>query len=204
MQTRELSVAGAYEFTPQVHRDDRGSFHEWFRVDRLAEATGRRLDLAQANTSVSSAGTVRGIHFAEVPPSQAKYVTCLRGAVLDVVVDIRVGSPTYGSWDAVELDDETRRCVFVSEGLGHAFMALEDDSVVSYLCSAPYTPEREHSVNPLDPEVGIEWPTTGRGGRRLSPALSPRDAAAPSLEEARLSGLLPEQAEVDAFLSGLR
>lgn len=204
MQTRELSIAGAFEFTPKVHADARGAFHEWFRADVLEEATGRRLELAQANSSLSSAGTVRGIHFAEVPPSQAKYVTCLRGALLDVVVDIRTGSPTYGTWDAVELDQENRRCLFVPEGLGHAFMALEDDTVISYLCSAPYAPTREHTVHPLDPAVGIDWPTTGRDGRPLTPVLSPRDEAAPSLEEARAAGLLPSLQDVEAFLSGLR
>ena len=204
MEIRELSVPDSFELTPTVHGDARGAFLEWFRADALAEATGRRLDLAQANASVSTAGTLRGVHFADVPPSQAKFVTCLQGAVLDVIVDIRVGSPTFGTWDAVQLDDETRRCVFLSEGLGHAFLALEDNSVVSYLCSAPYAPGREHGIHPLDPDLGITWPSVGRDGSPLSPVLSDKDSAAPGLAQAQKEGLLPDYAEVQAFLASLR
>ena len=204
MEIRELKVGDAYEVTPKILGDSRGAFLEWFRADRLQEATGRRLDLRQANASISSAGAIRGVHFADVPPSQAKYVTCPKGALLDVVVDIRVGSPTFGAWDAVLLDDVDRRGVFVSEGLGHAFMALEDDTMISYLCTAPYTPAREHGVHPLDPAVGIEWPTTGRDGAELAPLLSAKDAEAPSLDEAAAQGLLPTYDAVQAFLASLR
>ena len=151
MDVKELGIEGAWVVTPRIHEDSRGAFLEWFRADRFEEAAGHRFDLQQANCSVSAAGTVRGIHFAALPPSQAKYVTCLAGAALDVVVDVRVGSPTYGRWEAVELDDVSRRAVYLSEGLGHAFMALADGTVMAYLCSAPYAPEREHEVQPLDP-----------------------------------------------------
>ena len=201
MQIRELKVPDAYEFTPVIHGDDRGSFHEWFRIADFAEALGHRLDLQQANCSVSSAGTLRGVHFAQLAPSQSKYVTCLSGAVLDVIVDIRVGSPTYGVWDTVLLDDKDRRCAYLTEGLGHAFLALEDHSIVSYLCSAPYAPGREFGLNPLDPEIGIEWPTVGRNGEPLEFLLSDKDTAAPSLSEAKEQGLLPTYDEVQAFLS---
>jgi dTDP-4-dehydrorhamnose 3,5-epimerase len=204
VQTRELSVSGAFELTPVVHGDARGSFHEWFRGDRFRELTGHALSLAQANCSVSSAGTLRGIHFAEVPPGQAKYITCLSGAVFDVVVDIRVGSPTYGRWEGVLLDDETRRCVYVSEGLGHAFMALEDRSLVSYLCSAPFAPEREHGVHPFDPAIGIDWPTTDRNGAALTPLLSAKDQTAPPLEEVRARGLLPGYQAAQELVASLR
>src|SRR4249919_187226 len=101
VQIRELGVPGAYEFTPVIHGDDRGWFHEWFRIADFEPTLGHRLDLQQANCSVSAAGTLRGVHFAQLPPSQSKYVTCLHGSVLDVVVDIRVGSPTFGQWDSV-------------------------------------------------------------------------------------------------------
>lgn len=203
MDVTELGIEGAWVVTPRVHEDGRGAFLEWFRADRFEEAAGHRFDLQQANCSVSSAGTVRGIHFAELPPSQAKYVTCLSGAVLDVVVDVRVGSPTFGEWEAVELDDVARRAVYLSEGLGHAFMALADNAVVAYLCSAPYAPGREHAVHPLDPEVGIVWPVVGRDGGALEPLLSGKDAAAPSLAEALERGLLPDYGEVQAFRRGL-
>jgi dTDP-4-dehydrorhamnose 3,5-epimerase len=144
------------------------------------------------------------VHFADVPPSQAKWVTCLHGAVVDVAVDIRVGSPTFGQWEAVELDDADRRAVYLSEGLGHAFMSVQDGSVVSYLCSTPYAPEREHGVHPLDPALGINWPTRTRDGAPMEPILSGKDAAAPTLAEAERQGLLPSYAGVLAFLSSLR
>jgi dTDP-4-dehydrorhamnose 3,5-epimerase len=204
VEIRELKVGDAYEVTPKILGDSRGAFLEWFRADLLQEATGRRLDLLQANASISRAGAIRGIHFADVPPSQAKYVSCPRGALLDVVVDIRVGSPTFGAWDAVLLDDVDRRGLFVSEGLGHGFMALEDDTMISYLCTAPYTPAREHGVHPLDPAIGIEWPTTGRDGRALEPLLSAKDTEAPTLTDAEQQGLLPAYDEVQAFLASLR
>ena len=204
MEIRELKVGDAYEVTPKILGDSRGAFLEWFRADKLQEATGRRLELLQANASISLAGAIRGIHFADVPPSQAKYVSCPRGALLDVVVDIRVGSPTFGAWDAVLLDDVDRRAVFVSEGLGHGFMALEDDTMISYLCTAPYTPSREHGVHPLDPAIGIDWPTTGRDGAPLEPLLSAKDTEAPSLADAERQGLLPAYDEVQSFLASRR
>jgi dTDP-4-dehydrorhamnose 3,5-epimerase len=200
----ETRISGAFSVTPQQHRDDRGVFLEWFRSDRFAEAAGHPFTIAQANCSVSAAGTVRGIHFAQLPPSQAKYVTCPSGAILDVVVDIRVGSPTYGQWDAVVLDDVDRKALYLSEGLGHAFMALADDTVVNYLCSAPYAPGREHGVHPLDPAIGIEWPTEGRDGTPLTPNLSPKDAQAPTLAEVAQTGVLPTYDEVQEFLTSLR
>ena len=141
----------------------------------------------QANASVSAKGVVRGIHFADVPPGQAKYVTCVKGSVLDVIVDIRVGSPTFGQWTSVLLDDRDRRAVYLSEGLGHGFCSLEDGSTVVYLCSEGYNPSGEHEVHPLDPAIGIEWPLDG-----VEPELSAKDAAAPTLAEAAAAGLLPD------------
>ncbi len=190
METRELSVAGAFEVTPVQHGDDRGLFLEWFREDVFSEIAGHPFRLAQANCSVSRAGTLRGIHFARLPPGQAKFVTCAHGAAFDVTVDLRLGSPSYGQWDAVLLDDRDRRAVYVPEGVGHAFLALEDHTVVNYLCSAPYAPGREHAVHPLDPQLAITWPTTARDGSPLTALLSPKDAAAPTLAEVRDQGLL--------------
>lgn len=203
MLIEETKIPGAFAVTPQQHRDDRGVFLEWFRSDRFAEAAGHPFTIAQANCSVSAAGTVRGIHFAQLPPSQAKYVTCPSGAILDVVVDIRLDSPTYGQWDAVVLDDVDRKALYIGEGLGHAFMALADDTVVNYLCSAPYAPGREHGVHPLDPAIGIAWPTEGRDGQPLTPNLSPKDAQAPTLAEVE-TGVLPTYAAVQDFLDSLR
>jgi len=203
VEVRELSVPGALEVTPVQHDDERGVFLEWFREDVLTLVTGHTLHLVQANCSVSSAGTLRGIHFAQLPPSQAKFVTCVHGATFDVVVDLRVGSASYGEWDAVLLDDQDRKAVYVPEGLGHAFMALEDHTIVNYLCSAPYAPGREHGIHPLDPEIGIDWPTTGRDGSPVSPLLSPKDQAALSLAEIRDRGLLATYDETLAFTRSL-
>ena len=197
-------MPGSFEVTPVQHSDDRGVFLEWFREDAFTAATGHRFNLAQANCSVSSAGALRGIHFAQLPPSQAKLVTCVRGAALDVVVDLRLGSPSFGQWDAVLLDDVDRRAVYLPEGLGHAFMALEDDTVINYLCSAPYAPGREHGIHPFDRDLAIRWPTVARNGRALRPALSPKDEAAPTLAAVREAGLLATYEEATAFAADLR
>jgi dTDP-4-dehydrorhamnose 3,5-epimerase len=181
-----LGIPGAWVFTPHIHRDDRGSFLELFRAAEFSNDVGHALDMAQANCSVSRRGVIRGIHFADAPPGQAKYITCVSGEVLDVVVDLRIGSPSLGRWEAVKLDDETRRAVYLPEGLGHAFMALSDRATVVYLCSTPYAPGREHGVHPLDPAIGIAWPTG------VEAVLSERDAAAPTMAEAERAGLLPD------------
>lgn len=197
MKIRSLSIEGAWEITPQQHGDARGTFLELYRFDRLAEVVGHPLTLAQANISTSARGVLRGVHFADVPPGQAKYVSCVRGAGIDVVVDIRVGSPTFGRWEAVRLDDVDRRAVYLSEGLGHAFCALTDDATLSYLCSTTYNPKGEHTVHPLDPDLAIDWPIE-------RPSLSERDAAAPSLAQARADGLLPVYTDCVAYTESLR
>ncbi|GAA4104490.1 dTDP-4-dehydrorhamnose 3,5-epimerase [Nonomuraea soli] len=189
-----LSIQGAWTHTPVVHRDSRGEFLESFRASDLAAVAGHRLELAQVNCSVSERGVIRGLHFADVPPGQAKYVTCVAGTVLDVIVDVRVGSPTFGQWTSVLLDDETRRGVYVAEGLAHGFSVLSDRATVTYLCSQPYAPGREHGIHPLDPDLDIDWRLD------VEPVLSDKDAAAPTLKEA--SGLLPGyQACLDLYES---
>lgn len=198
MQIRELAIPDAYEVTPQQHADDRGYFLEWYRFDRLSEAVGHPLDLKQGNTSVSRRGSVRGIHFADIPPSQAKYVTAPYGAVLDYVIDIRVGSPTFGQWDTVLLDDKDRRAIYVAEGLGHCFVALTDNATVSYLVTDVYNPTREHGINPLDGDIGLILPP--EAGDLL---LSPKDTDAPGLAEAAESGLLPTWSAARAFYDSL-
>ena len=200
MGVRELAVPGAWEITPAIHGDSRGLFFEWLSDRGFTAFTGHHLDVRQANCSVSSAGVLRGVHFAEVPPSQAKYVTCVSGSVFDVVVDIRVGSPTFGRWDSVLLDDRHRRTIYISEGLGHGFLALQDNSTVMYLCSAEYNPQREHTICATDPELGIDWPLVDG----VAPSLSDRDAVAPSFAEVRAAGLLPTWEETRRFVDGMR
>ena len=196
-----LGIEGAWVFTPQVHHDDRGAFLEAFRGAEFAADMGYRLEVAQVNCSVSRRGVIRGIHYADVPPGQAKYVTCVSGAVLDVVVDLRAGSPGFGKWEAVRLDDASRHAVFLAEGLGHGFMALTDQATVLYLCSTPYAPGREHAVNPLDPAIGISWPLERTDG---GPVLSGKDAAALTLDEALRAGQLPRYEDCVAYAAGLR
>jgi dTDP-4-dehydrorhamnose 3,5-epimerase len=198
VEIRELAVRDAYALTPRQFPDDRGTFLEWYRFEQLEGLVGHPLRLAQANCSVSRQGTLRGIHYADVPPSQAKYVTCVGGAVLDVIVDIRVGSPTFGQWDSVRLDTADRSAVYLSEGLGHAFFALTDDATVVYLCSEVYNPTGEHGLNPLDPALGITWP------EGIEPLLSPKDTGAPTLAQAREQGLLPRYEDCQKLYESLR
>lgn len=186
MKIGELSIPDSYEITPLLRGDDRGVFLEWYRFDILEEAIGHSLTLRQANTSVSKKGVVRGIHFADIPPGQAKYVTATRGAVLDFVIDIRIGSPTFGRWESVRLDEVERKAIYLAEGLGHAFVSLTDDATVSYLVSDTYNPSCEHGINPLDEQIALVFPE--EAGELL---LSPKDTDAPSLAEAASSGLLP-------------
>jgi dTDP-4-dehydrorhamnose 3,5-epimerase len=192
-----LPLAGAFVFTPEIHGDDRGRFLEWFKDNVFIGGVGRGLGLVQANLSVSRRGTLRGVHFAQVPPGQAKYVTCVRGSALDVIVDIRVGSPTFGGAELVPLDTVDHRALYLAEGLGHALMALEDETTVVYLCSQPYAPGREHGVHPLDPQIGIVWP------EGVEPVLSAKDAAAPTLAKAREAGLLPRYEDCLPYLERL-
>jgi dTDP-4-dehydrorhamnose 3,5-epimerase len=198
MQIEQLPIEGAFLITPQQHGDARGLFFEWFKAPVFAAAVGHPLSLAQANCSVSSAGTLRGIHFADVPPGQAKYVTCLSGKIIDVIVDVRLGSPTFGQWAGVELNTVTRQAVYLSEGLGHGFLALEDNSTVVYLCSTTYNPTAEREVDPFDPDLAIDW-----GLSREQASLSAKDAAAPSLREARVARLLPEYVACTDYVASL-
>lgn len=197
LNMESLDIEGAWVYKPKIHSDKRGKFHEWFISNRIVTAAGRDLRVAQANCSVSARGVIRGIHFSDVPPGQAKYVTCPTGAILDVIVDLRIGSPSYGHWTAVELSERNGRAVFISEGLGHAFAALTDDAKIFYLCSTFYDPHREHGVHPLDTEIGIEWPID------TAPILSDKDQAAPSLSAARASLMLPDYARCREFVNSL-
>ncbi|MEC3980705.1 dTDP-4-dehydrorhamnose 3,5-epimerase family protein [Amycolatopsis sp. H20-H5] len=198
MRARRLKIPDAYEFTPRAFPDDRGLFVAPFQGEAVREAVGYPLRLSQTNHSVSRRGTIRGVHFADTPPGQAKYVYCPQGALLDVIVDLRVGSPAFGQWDAVRLDDTDFRAVYVSEGLGHAFIALEDDTAMAYICSEPYTPTGEHGITPLDPALELPWPAG------IEQILSEKDRDAPTLAEARDQGLLPSYDDCVSYYEKLR
>jgi epimerase EvaD len=189
VQARKLAVEGAIEFTPRVFPDDRGLFFSPFQEAAFEEAHGGPLfRVAQTNHSVSKRGVVRGIHYTVTPPGCAKYVYCARGKALDIVVDIRVGSPTFGKWDAVRMDQDDHRAMYFPVGVGHAFVALEDDTVMAYLLSGPYVAENELALSVTDPALGLPL------GAGAEPILSERDDAAVTFAEALRQGLLPDYA----------
>lgn len=188
MQVRRLDITGAFEFAPKSFPDHRGLFVAPFQGPAFAEATGHPLTVAQTNHSVSARGVIRGVHFSDTPPGQAKYVYCPQGALLDVIVDVRVGSPTFGRWEAIRLDSSEYRAVYLAEGLGHAFIAKTDNTVMSYLCSTGYNPSAEHGINPLDPDLALPWADELDG----EPVLSEKDRTAPNLADATEQGLLPD------------
>jgi epimerase EvaD len=191
---RRLAVAGAWHFTAPVFPDDRGWFGTPLQAGRFAAAIGRPLfRLAQASHSRSGRGVVRGIHYTAVPPGAEKYVYCVHGALLDIVVDIRVGSPTYGRWDAVRLTGDRMDAVYAPVGVGHAFVALTDDTVMQYLLSQEYVAADERAVSVLDPWLGLPV------GDPAEHQLSARDRAAPTLQQARAAGLLPDYARCRAI-----
>jgi dTDP-4-dehydrorhamnose 3,5-epimerase len=186
MELTPLGIEGAWLAESPVWKDDRGLFREWFKAEDVKSATGREFGIEQANISVSSKGTLRGIHYSIAPRGQAKWITCVSGAIQDVIVDIRPHSKTFGQWIDVELQGDSGKAVFISEGLGHGFLALEDNTTVAYLASTPFSPSDEYEINPLDFEVRINW------GIEISNLnISEKDKAAPTLAERLLERKLP-------------
>ena len=189
MKIEPFGISGAWVATSPAHADERGSFREWFKLSEISEVTGRDFSVAQSNISVSNRGVLRGIHYSLAKGGQAKSVTCVSGHVVDVVVDIRPDSPTYKKFELIDLKGGEGRAVLVGAGLGHGFLSLEDGSIVSYLLDSPYSPSEEFEINPMDPELGINWPLDLVGGKGL--ILSQKDAQAPSLYKVFLSKRLP-------------
>ena len=187
MKLIPLGIEGAWLAESPVWSDDRGYFREWFKSDSVKSATGRDFGIEQANISLSSGGTLRGIHYSIAPRGQAKWITCVSGSIQDVIVDIRPHSKTFGQWVDVELKGDSGKAVFISEDLGHGFLALEDNTVVAYLVSTPFSPTDEYEINPLDEEIGIKW---GMDLRSLN--ISGKDKIAPKLAERLTEGKLPK------------
>ena len=182
MPFEEMKIKGAWVHTPVRHPDNRGHFEEQFKLSLIEQGLGRTFTVKQVNQSVSNKGVIRGIHCTDSPEGQAKYVSCPKGAIWDVVVDLRKDSPTYGQWDAVEINEENGKSVFISEGLGHAFLSLADGSVVNYLCSSEYNPEADKTVSPLSESLAISFEgfATRAGVTQL--VLSDKDLAAPDFK----------------------
>jgi dTDP-4-dehydrorhamnose 3,5-epimerase len=187
MELKPLGIDGAWLASSPVWADARGSFREWFKSADIKAATGHEFDVQQANISVSARGVTRGIHYSLAAVGQAKWVTCVTGAIRDVIVDIRPESATYGKHVVVDLVGGDGQVVLIGVGLGHGFVSLQNDSVVAYLVSSPFSPTEEFEINPLDPAIGIDW---GMPADEL--LLSPKDAAAPSLAERLAVGKLPK------------
>jgi dTDP-4-dehydrorhamnose 3,5-epimerase len=196
MKTTPLSIDGSWKIDFQRFDDNRGYFYESFKEEDFKTHIGRNFKINQTNTSSSSKGSVRGIHFAMVPPSQAKLVQCQRGSIIDYVIDIRVGSPTFGKFEVVELGESSASAVFIEEGLAHAFVALENNTVVTYYVSEKYNPEREKGINPFDKTLNVKWPD-------LELILSEKDKQAISLDESKAQGLLPDYDECKKFINSI-
>ncbi|GAB3959133.1 dTDP-4-dehydrorhamnose 3,5-epimerase family protein [Streptomyces sparsus] len=184
MRIEETAVPGSYVVTPEQLHDPRGTFHEGLRTDRLADVLGHAFTPRQINYSTSRRNTLRGLHGVAVPPGQAKYVTCVRGALRDITVDLRLGSPAFGRYAVTELDAGSGRAVYVPEGVGHGFLALTDDACICYVLSSTHVPGTQIDINPLDPALALPW------GFTEPPLLSDKDSRAPTVSEAATAGLL--------------
>ena len=185
MRISPMAIPGAYRIEPELHLDSRGCFHESVRSGTLLASTGWPLEVRQVNFSASGRATLRGIHGTRVPPGQAKFVTCVRGIALDIVVDIRVGSPTFGQYDRTYLSAGSGTAVYLPDGFGHAFLTLADDTCICYLCSTEFEPGTQIDLDALDPDLALPWELTE------PPIRSAKDASAPTLAEAAAAGLLP-------------
>lgn len=188
MKFTSLGISGAWLVESPLWSDERGYFREWFKQEEILQITGIDFSVKQANISLSNKGVIRGIHYSLVAEGQAKWVTCISGAILDVIVDIRPDSPTFRKIEYVDLKGGEGRAVLVGKGLGHGFIALEDQTSVSYLLNSPYRPEFEFEINPTDPDLGIDWHLNLIG--EVGTVISPKDAQAPTLEERRVQGKL--------------
>ena len=196
MKVTPLKIDGSWIIELKKFEDGRGFFYESFRDDIAKKYFGREFNIKQSNTSVSKKGSVRGIHYALVPPSQAKYVQCQKGSIVDYVIDIRIGSPTFSQFAEIKLSAEKPQAIFIEEGLAHAFVALEDETVVTYLVSENYNPDREKGINPFDSNIKINWPD-------INLELSEKDKLANSLEVAGNQNLLPTFDDCKSFIKSL-
>jgi len=196
MKATPLSINGSWKIDFQRFDDNRGYFYESFKDEDFKSQIGRNFSIKQTNTSSSSKGSVRGIHYALVPPSQAKLVQCQRGSIKDYVIDIRVGSPTFGQFEEIELNENIASAVFIEEGLAHAFVALENQTVVTYYVTEKYSPDREKGINPFDKTLNVKWP-------EMELVLSEKDKQAITLEEAKNQGLLPSFDECKKFINSI-
>ena len=181
MQFTRTKIEDVIIIDPVVHGDERGYFVETYRQDKLEAFLGFKVNFCQDNESKSSKGVFRGLHYQLPPAAQTKLVRVIKGRVLDVAVDIRKGSPTFGEYVAVELSEENKRQLFVPRGFAHGFVVLEDDTVFAYKVDNYYSPENDRGIAFDDPQIGIAWPFA-----REVMKLSDKDTKQPLLKEADL------------------
>lgn len=178
MKIQRTDIEGVLVIEPRVFGDERGYFFESFNERDFESATGLDVKFVQDNESCSKRGVLRGLHFQKEPYAQAKLVRVVRGRVLDVAVDIRPVSPTFGRYVATELSAENHRQMFIPKGFAHGYVVLEDDTVFQYKCDEYYHPEAEGGIAWNEPEIGIEWPLA-----ESEITLSDKDRKHPKLSE---------------------
>lgn len=191
MEITPLGIKGAWIAKSNIFEDDRGTFREWFKFEEVKKSTGLDFSVAQANISNSKKGVLRGIHYSLTKCGQSKWITCLSGHVIDVVVDIRPNSLTFRKYELIDLKLGDARSLLVGSGLGHGYLSLEENSTISYLLSSPYSPTEEFEINPMDPDLDIKWPLEllGGGGQLI---MSQKDMNALSIRERQIREELPK------------
>ena len=178
MEVKKTDIEGVLIVEPKVWGDDRGYFFESFNARDFAEKTGLDITFVQDNESKSRYGVLRGLHFQLPPYTQSKLVRCVKGRVLDIAVDIRKGSSTYGKWVSCELTEDNHRQFFVPKGMAHGFCVLSEEAVFQYKCDDFYHPEAEGGIAWDDPDIAVQWPLPSE-----DISLSERDKHHPSFKE---------------------
>ena len=186
----KLAIKGAYLARFPVHEDKRGNFQEWFKSTTFNKLDIPIFTVNQANISKSKKGIIRGIHYSLSENGQAKWITCITGSILDIIVDLRQSSPTFMKWISVEINSSSGQCILVSQGLGHGFKSLENDTTISYLLSSEFSPQKEFSISPFDNDLKIDWKINPEVA--YADILSEKDLNAPSLADQKNLNLLPQ------------
>jgi len=185
MKLSKSSIEGAWLIDPLRHEDERGWFQEWFKKSEIEKQIGFSFEPVQLNISHSQQGVVRGIHYSVAADGQAKYVTAMVGEIDDYIIDVRPESPTFGQWEKVRLSSNLGNSVLLASNLAHAFQCVSAEATVCYAVSAEFNPGAEKAINPLCPTLHIEW------NSNFPILLSPKDEAAPTLDQQKSAGLLP-------------
>jgi dTDP-4-dehydrorhamnose 3,5-epimerase len=185
-------IDNCWIYVPRRFEDSRGYFQETFKVSQIEQELGFTFEINQVNQSRSAKGVLRGIHWADVPPGQRKYVSVARGQILDFVVDLRVDSPTFKKWQMFNLSEANGHVLLIGNGIGHAFLSLEDETVVTYFCDQEYSPSTERTLNPLDGNIGIPFEQIALDQSLGEVCLSPKDQAGLDLMSLLEAGILPK------------